>query len=860
MSKKTEAAKDYSYLHERLDVLGWTEANGTVVLPASVAGDGQEHRYDLFDVDAEGNLLLNYYTPEGAKAQYKRANSNQSHHYQVVRWRNAKVRTDGTVEKYKHPSGVPTMPWFSPNIVEAFNAKRHIPTLVMTEGVIKGFAGYVHGLHMVSFPGIQNTKDRNTGTLHKSLEQVLKVCKPSEVVWLHDGDCRRLSTKWPEDPTVDLYDRPNSFFTSARNMGELLKDLSRMLGFRTYYMHVVSDAIAVPRSLEAPKGLDDLLLTYPLAKAAQEVKAAGPVVRKKDMDDAAYAEAVRLQDEELERQRTAWAKKNALACAKEIVADLTTFSSPTRFFERRDLDRPDKLRDYFHLRTPDTFYTAYQEEIGDKEFIYDGTKYQWSETDNALSIKVPSTAKKFVRVGTDYFKYIKRRNPHNRQLEELLVPWKKSTIVDDNGKHFVDHVAKYDTFTNWPDHMAHQPVMDNCLNAYAPFTHQPDDDAEPPETSLKFFRHVFGSGVVRVPHPKDPEQIIELNEVDLGLDYLKLLYERPTQMLPILCLISKERGTGKTTFFNYLRHLFGTNCTQIGAKDLENDFNSHYASKLLIIIDEALISKQESVEKLKHLSTSKLISVNTKGVSQYEQPFFGKILIASNNVKNFIRTDDDEVRFWIRKISAIPPKDRDLRVEEKMIEEIPAMLSYLRRRQMATEELFRSWFEPSLLITEALQEVRKHSTPTAKKAIESWVRGMFWAMEDLDVLLMATKDVRREVFPGNQRVDDKYINEILEEDLMLKRYGVAERGKSVTTAYSYWRVGEVRDGDSMKTTLQEVKVTVPGRPWVFRRRDFITEEEEASVERQLVPADVNPRMAAKATGVAQLETADDLPF
>lgn len=856
--KKEEAAKDYSYFHERLDPLGWTVENNVVTLPASVAGDKQEHRYELFDVDEDGNLLLNYYGPNGQKALYKRGTSNVSHHYQVIRWRNARVRADGSTEKYKHPAGVATMPWLSPNIIEAFNAKRHIPTLVMTEGVIKGFAGYVHGLHMISFPGIQNTKDRTTGTLHTWVEQVLKTCKPKEVVWLHDGDCRRLSAKWPNEPNVDLYDRPNSFFTSARNMGELLKDLSRMIGFRTYYMHVVSDAVEVPRGIEAPKGLDDLLLFYPQAKAHQEVRSPGQVVRKPEMDDAAYAAAEQAAAEVLAKLRASWVKKNAKACAQEVVNDLTTFGSPTRFFERRDLDRPDKLRDYFHLRTPDTFYNAYQEEIGDREFIYDGTKYQWSESEASLSIKVPSTAKKFVRVATDYFKYIKRRNPHNRQLEELLVSWKKSTIVDDEGKHFVNHIQKYDAFTNWPDHMAHQPVMDNCLNAYAPFGHQPDDDAEEPTATLHFMRHIFGSGVVRVRHPKDPEQTIEVSELDLGLDYLKLLYERPTQMLPILCLVSKERGTGKTTWFNYLRHLFGTNCTQIGAKDLESDFNAHYASKLLIIIDEALISKQESVEKLKHLSTAKLIQVNNKGVAQYEQPFFGKVLIASNNVKNFIRTDDDEVRFWIRKVSAIPPKDRDLRVEEKMVEEIPAMLSYLRKRPMATQELFRSWFEPSLLVTEALRDVRKHSVPTALRSIQQWVRGMFWAMRDCDTILMATKDIKREIFPGNTRVDDKYVNELLEEELGLKRYGVEERGKSATTAYTYWRVAEVRDGDNMKSTLQEVKVTVPGRPWVLKRRTFITEEEDAEVEALLVePKDLNPKMK---TEPAVAGEDDDLPF
>jgi hypothetical protein len=57
-----------------------------------------------------------------------------------------------------------------------------------------------------------------------------------------------------------------------------------------------------------------------------------------------------------------------------------------------------------------------------------------------------------------------------------------------------------------------------------------------------------------------------------------------------------------------------------------------------------------------------------------------------------------------------------------------------------------------------------------------------------------------------------------------------------------------------------VKVTVAGRPWVFHRRDFITEEEESQVERQLVEPELNPKMKAKPAGVALVEEADDLPF
>jgi hypothetical protein len=838
MSKK-EAPRDYTYFHERLDPLGWTPDHGRVLLPASVAGDGKDHVQKLFDVDEEGNLVINYYRHNGAQAHYRR-NDGPVRHYQVLRLRAPKVRPDGGLEKYKHPSGTGTLPWFCPGLINAYNAGQEVETVVLVEGVLKAYAAGVQGLMAVGLPGIHNVKDKQTGTLHADLITLLRALKPRQVVFLHDGDCRRLTSDWPERADADLYKRPNSFFTSARNMGVLLKDEARVVGFHPYYMHVVSESVPVGPKTEAPKGLDDLLLAYADAKV---LEAAHRVT--KDAEPVLPTPA---------RQREL--RKLAM---QEVVADLHNFSKPCQFFERKDLDRPDKLRDYFHLRSADTFYNAYQEQLGDSEFVYDGTKYQWDESEKQLKVKVPSVAKKYVRVGVDYFKYIKIRNPYSKQLEERLQKWAKGAIVDDHGKHFCDHILKLDSFVNYPDHVAYQEILDNCLNSYSRFMHSPEHDGEQPTVTLGFLEHIFGNGVVEVEHPKNVGQMIRVKELDLGLDYLKLLLEQPTQMLPILCLISKERGTGKTTFFNFLKHLFGHNCTQIGAKDLENDFNYHYASKLIAIIDEALVSKQESVEKLKHLSTAQQIMVNNKGVAQYEQACFLKFLLGSNNIRNFIRTDDDEVRFWVRKVPRIPANMLDTELETKMVDEIPCFLGYLLKRPMGTQKLFRSWFHPPLLVTDALQDIRKHSAPTAKREIQGWIAGMFHAMPDCHTILMTADDIVKEVFPG-KRMDRKYITEVLREDMEVHKYGMVQKGKSITTPYSYWRIAEVADGDNRKAIIQEVKRPVPGRPFEFNRRAFVTEEQDDATSRELVAPAQRTKTETANAALASVGGDDDLPF
>ena len=50
-------------------------------------------------------------------------------------------------------------------------------------------------------------------------------------------------------------------------------------------------------------------------------------------------------------------------------------------------------------------------------------------------------------------------------------------------------------------------------------------------------------------------------QLEIGLDYLALLYRKPTQPLPVLCLVSHERNTGKTTFLNFVKEIFGLNVT-----------------------------------------------------------------------------------------------------------------------------------------------------------------------------------------------------------------------------------------------------------------------------------------------------------
>ena len=152
----------------------------------------------------------------------------------------------------------------------------------------------------------------------------------------------------------------------------------------------------------------------------------------------------------------------------------------------------------------------------------------------------------------------------------------------------MSEIPRYDGFCLVPDHLKNEQVIGNFYNRYQPFLHQPL--AGEPTTTLIFLNHIFGS------------------QLNLGLDYLKILLLYPMQVLPILCLLSTERNTGKTTFLNFLKALFGDNMTINRNDDFRSNFNSEWANKLIIGVDETFLDRKEDSEKIKSLSTSKNIT------------------------------------------------------------------------------------------------------------------------------------------------------------------------------------------------------------------------------------------------------------
>lgn len=807
LSEKRQEAENY--FKDRMSLYGITDELNQVKLWRSVPGkiNNELVTFPVFSPCDDGIEILVYSINRSLKS-YKNdqeftddgnevVKRTWSKDFKLVRYTTPRVDSKGKEHKYHIPKGAGTQPFFPPQIIEKFEKKEKIKTLVLTEGYFKAFKGCMHGLDVIGLSSITHYKNKETGTLHPDILAIISTCKVEKFIWLADADANRISIKALSNGD-DIYKRPAQFFNTCQQLMTLLSDYD----FQKFFAYIVSENIE-----GEPKGLDDLLIALP--------------------------------DK-----------------VEEIIEDLTTYGKPPTYFWREDMSiSTSKIRKHFYLHNVNEFVEFHSEqmtkarnkaglstttipEIKNTEFVWNGTKYSWDHTSSECKISVPADAKRYFRVGDIYYEKIQIPNKYG-QLEHTFHRRLKQTIIDDHKQTILTHVPKYKAFCNVPDHVNYQDVIHNCYNMYFPFEHEAEE-GDCPHT-LTFMRHIFGNRDIKVHHKEKGE--IKVNELELGLDYVQLLYTRPQQMLPILCLVSKEQGTGKTTFVNYLKLLFTQNAAIVGNADLANDFNAFWAGKLLIICEEAKIDKTVVVEKVKALSTGNKIFMNAKGKDHIEMDFFAKFIFNTNNEENFIYASEDDVRYWVRKIP--PVQELFVNLLEEMQEEIPAFIDFLTKRKLVTEKLHRAWFYPDLIRTEALKKVIAFSQSTVEKELREHLRGIFF--EHGVSSIMMTVDAINESFFRN-KYERKYLRNVLTDKLKVDMYyeleynGIFYSNKATaketlgekydeklfrkvykTKRHSYPRWERVmKDGS---TDRVRVWVSDNGRPFVFPIEKFLLKEE-----------------------------------
>lgn len=389
----------------------------------------------------------------------------------------------------------------------------------------------------------------------------------------------------------------------------------------------------------------------------------------------------------------------------------------------------------------------------------------------------------YIRVGTDYFKVINKPDRFGILFKELK-RWTKDEIKLDHGPKYLYEIPKFDDFIIEPNNNGINPEIDNCYNLYAKFTHEPSKQPGEWIWTFRLMKHIFG------------------NQFKKGMIYMQVLYLYPKQALPILVLVSKTRQTGKSTFLDYLNMLFGSNMVLIEPDVIGGNFNGEYAKANIIGIDETILDKQIAVEKIKSLATKKFISVNSKFVSHYKLPFFGKILMASNNEERFMKIEDEEIRFWIRKIPM--PRFENHNILNDMVAEIPYFLNYLVNMPPVDFTKSRMVFTQDEISNTYLEDVKRESrTGLYHEIFELFTE--FFNTYNLDEILCTPIDIKNRFFAQNNQVSINYIRRTMKNEFKFE----------VSDFQRYMAFGE---GDNK-----------PGAPFIckkefFTQNEFITSE------------------------------------
>jgi len=790
-----QPAPELSFFQQRMQLLGIEpELNKILIWQHEVLSSSPDYGknvlkpFPIFEETKDGIDILVYHLNRTFCRYAKKDERNKNHIYKITRLEIPKTKPNGDEAKYLMPKGQPTMPFFPPWLVAKYDecckwltenpgqklpAKLVIKTLYITEGYFKAFKAQMHGIDCVGVPSITCLRDTTTNELHSDIQTLIIKGGVERVVWLTDGDCRNITSKEIADG-ADLYKRPNQFFGTVNTFYHLM---SKFDDVQKFFAHVNTDDLATWEDgrivAEGPKGLDDLLIQYP-----DEQKA---IV--KEFND---------------------------------FSKLGTNTAPAGHYLRRinisyNIGR---VLEYFLLKDVTQFYLFHSERRPDlktiKNFKFNGTLYRYDAEKGICEIEIPKAASDYIRMGNDYYQHIQVPNKYG-QVYSVLAGRQKSTILDDNGKDIFKHIMKYDAPCVVPNHLNYQSVINNCYNLYKPFIHTPEEgDCE---KTLDFVKHIFGTDVVTY---EDKGVTVSVSSFELGLDYLTILYKYPQRILPILCLVSRDRQTGKTTFINWLDKVFAENVITIGNEDMEADFNAHWVSKLIVACDETKLDKHVVIQKIKRLSTADKIVMNSKGKDQVILEFFAKFILISNDEEDFIKIDKEENRFWVKRVPKLATVNNRLLEDLIDKDEIAAFLHFLDKRTMATVDKERHWFDTRLLQSEALDLVKANSLTGLEKRI---------VIEITELFELSDNSVTRLTLPLS------YIAELLRQpDKNFVAKTLHKMGfKAQASGRVFYPVKE-KVTDTNGFGIKLIPTTWHGRYYEFMREDYITGTMASTVE------------------------------
>lgn len=696
--------------------------------------------FPLFQADKDNNIRMYPYTLEGKLIKYLKDKQpkygemagEDEELYFITRRNPEWLAANPREPKYKYPGGETkkgTYPFFPPILYNKYRNGEHIDTIVLTEGYMKAMCASVRGMDVVGLGSITLYAETKTKQLYPDVARLINVCKPDNIVILYDGDCRDIGKDALIDihsgTVADLSKRPQMFRSALLKLRELLLEFKNAEGHpcELYFAYV-----AKMREDNPPKGLDDILV-----------------------------------DEEFKDQ------------ADKIADDLNHPGQPGVYFKKLNLRTGlNKITPLFNLKSPEKFYEEWEDVIDPiiegivpekrkrHQFRFEGSIYQYNADEKKLVQMLDSNLEDYVAVGGEIVLVTEEPVANANGTE-----WKFFTIPDKvinarYGEKTAQKIYRFNYYTDFtikPDHENYQKEVINAsgykfYNMYSPLPNNPEEGSWPHiDKLLHQITKVYGEE--------------QYHYYEMLLDWITLTYVKPLQFLPIIMLVSKERGTGKTSFLNLLKYIYGRNAV-IGGNDLiVSKFNSLLAGKLIVGVDESCLGDNKEVgESLKYMSTTKTMHVESKGKDKKEMPAFVKFVLCSNEVRKGIFIGNDEIRFWVMRLTPWAEDNYDTNFDDEIEGEVPAFLYYLKDRYykgnmfVPTKE-HRMWFDPKRLMNDDLKKMMSGTQSNFEGSLRNFLENMFIDTGrlklDFDIAYI------KENLVDAAKKDEQYIRTLLDE-------------------------------------------------------------------------------------------------
>lgn len=752
-----------SYYEKRLKAIGLTEETNKRVVYGEGRGQSVPIIYYSEKLDA---ITIPYTDPEGEISMIEQGSKLIP--FERLRYRVPKSfkGKDGKekAQRYNQPKGSGVYTYMTPGIVERCRKGQQIKTLYVIEGEFKAIsADIAFDLPFIGIGGIQNIKDKEHNEIDQYISKVITTLKPESVMLLFDADC--LNVVYKEG--VDLSIRLRNFYDSIVNFREMLKPFS----VDVYFGHILS------KYADFTKGLDDLLEGAEPKKRTQI---------KKELENLSTGE-------------------------KEFLHVMMLSPGSERKLER-----------HFNLSGVTEFYEAYRDQILEKEFIFKNEK--WYFDGEKVQKAYLHFAKQYIRVGCDFYKKMWKINQHidikHQQPVMVLAPWSVGEITRDFGenKKFLSMIPKYDMFVNVPCNTGgykrifeyqNEGLITRCYNRYNEV--RLDIKPGPWPTIEKFLQHIFSA-----------ENTSGECLYQFGLDYLQLAFYKPTQKLPVICLVSKKRNTGKTTFLLLLKRIFQENASILDNERFTGKFTSHFVDKLIVALDEGFIPIEQKLmkERIKNYSTGQTQWLEGKGKDANEIDNFMHLILCSNDESNFMQIDEGENRFAVIKVDSLSYDDP--RILQKMEEEIGSFIHYLGTRKLYYEEnKSRFSFDTKIYETEALTKVQERTMNRRYREVVEYITEMFQNTGKEELFFAPVDIVNGLQEEGGSRLTKVEVKTFITEELLLK--------PEKQMRYPIYRMEFGNEG-SLRVQTCNVFCTKTGKPYKFQRSNFIKPEDEDPVE------------------------------